>query len=106
MRAHGAVASKLRGKSVTEAVLADYRTAPIDERLKLMLAFIEELDGTPDARPLLDAGVDRRAIEEALAVVAMFETITRLADAFGFALQDEAGFDAGARSLLRFGYEL
>ena len=59
-----------------------------------------------DARAVLDAGVSPKAIEEALYVAALFNMINRLADAFGFAIPDQRGFDRGAKALLRFGYEL
>jgi alkylhydroperoxidase family enzyme len=93
-------------------VLADFRTAPIDEKLRAMLGFIQKLGKTPeavtaaDAELVLDAGVSREAFRQALYVVAMFEMITRLADSFGFEIPDGAGFEATAKSLLRFGYEL
>lgn len=112
MRAHGAVASQIKGKKVTEAVLADYKTAPIDEKLRAALAFLEKLARTPadvtpaDAQAVLDAGVSRKGVEEALFVSAMFHMITRCADAFGFAVPEEPGFLASAKSLLRFGYKL
>jgi hypothetical protein len=36
----------------------------------------------------------------------MFAFITRCADAFNFVIPNDAGFLAGAKSLLRFGYKL
>lgn len=95
-----------------EAVLADYRTAPIDEKLRAMLGFLEKLGRAPgevsgdDMKAVLAAGVTPAAVREALHVAAMFEMINRLADSFGFAVPDDAGFDASAKSLLRFGYKL
>ena len=93
-------------------MLKDYRTAPIDEKLRAMLGFIEKVTLLPtevkgeDLRPVLAAGVTPRGVEDALFVMAMFSTITRCADAFGFAIPDEKGFEASGKSLLRFGYEL
>lgn len=77
-----------------------------------MLVFIEKLCQTPgevgaaDAAAVLAAGVTPEGFREALYVVGMFSLITRLADAFGFAIPDDEGFEQGARSLLRFGYRL
>ena len=102
----------VRSKDVTAAVLADYRTAPIDEKLRAMLGLIEKLVLTPgevtgaDVEPVLAAGVTPQAVREALYVMAMFSLITRLADAFGFAIPDEKGFEASGKSLLKFGYKL
>lgn len=112
MRAHGAVASEIKGKDLTQAVLADYTTAPIDEKLRAMLGFLKKLSGSPekvtsaDASSVLAAGVTPKGVEDALAVAALFHMITRCADAFGFAIPEDEGFAAGAKNLLRFGYKL
>ena len=50
------------------------------------------------------AGVSDEAIEDALAVTAIFHTIDRLADSFNFALSDEEGYASSAKVLLRVGY--
>jgi hypothetical protein len=50
--------------------------------------------------------VSEQAFLDALYVQAMFQFITRCADAFRFHIPGEAGFQASARSLLRFGYRL
>jgi hypothetical protein len=77
-----------------------------------MLAFLETLTlrpgevGPADAKRVLEAGVSAQAFADALYVQAMFQFITRCADAFRFHVPDEAGFQASARSLLRFGYTL
>ncbi|GAA2389968.1 hypothetical protein [Dactylosporangium salmoneum] len=55
-------------------------------------------------RAVLAAGASRRQVEDALAVCAAFNTTARLADAFGFELLSPEGFDAGAKYLLRRGY--
>jgi alkylhydroperoxidase family enzyme len=97
---------------VTVAVLADYRTAPIDAKLRATLGFVEKLTLLPaevsgdDLRPVLAAGVTPSGVREALYVVAMFSMITRCADAFGFGILDDAGFEASGKALLKFGYEL
>jgi hypothetical protein len=43
-------------------------------------------------------------VEDALAVCAAFNTTDRLADAFGFELLSPAGFESGAKYLLKRGY--
>jgi hypothetical protein len=77
-----------------------------------MLGFLEALTlrpeevGPAEAKRVLDAGVSEQAFLDALYVQAMFQFITRCADAFRFHIPGEAGFQASARSLLRFGYRL
>jgi alkylhydroperoxidase family enzyme len=97
---------------VVDAVLADPASAPIDAKLKATLGFLAKVTRSPsdvtaaDAKAVLDAGVSRKAIQEALFVCAMFNLIDRLADAFGFAVPDEGAFRATAKMLVRFGYGL
>jgi alkylhydroperoxidase family enzyme len=100
------------GSEITNAVLEDYTTAPIDERLRAMLSFLKKLTLTPqavtadDARPVLAAGVSREAFTQALYVQAMFAFITRCADAFDFEIPPESSFVASAGALIKMGYRL
>ena len=57
-----------------------------------------------DMRAVLAAGVSHEQIEDALAVCFAFNTIDRLADAFGFFVMSPQGFAAGAKYLLARGY--
>ena len=57
-----------------------------------------------DMRALLNAGVSREQIEDALAVAFSFNTIDRLADAFGFFVPGPKAFEGGAKYLLARGY--
>ncbi len=97
-------------EGVTEAVLADVETAPIDEKLRAMIRFLEKVTvdpqsvGPDDARRVRDLGVSRQAMEDALMVAFCFNLITRLADAFGWYIPNESGFEASAKSLLAHGY--
>jgi alkylhydroperoxidase family enzyme len=84
----------------------------VGPKLEAMLRFLEVLTlrpaevGPADARRVLEAGVSEQAFKDALYVQAMFQFITRCADAFRFHIPEEAGFQASAQSLLRFGYKL
>jgi alkylhydroperoxidase family enzyme len=84
----------------------------VDEKLRAMLDFLEKLTREPaaigpaDAKRVLAAGVSERAFVDALYVQAMFQFITRCADAFAFEIPPDAAFRASAKSLLRFGYKL
>ena len=53
---------------------------------------------------VLAAGVSGQQIEDALAVGFAFNTTDRLANAFGFDLLSQEGFEAGAKYLLKRGY--
>jgi alkylhydroperoxidase family enzyme len=57
-----------------------------------------------DARAVLDTGVSRQQIEDALAICYAFNVTNRLANAFGFEVMSPEGFQAGAKYLLRRGY--
>ena len=73
-----------------QAVIEDYRHAPIDERLRATLEFLEKLTlhpeevGPADAAAVRAAGVSDEALEEAIHVCALFNIIDRMADALGF----------------------
>jgi len=68
-------------------VLADYETAPIDEKLRATLHFLVTLD---PARALA-AGVSKQALRDAADVQAGFELIARFADALGATPHSQAG---------------
>jgi alkylhydroperoxidase family enzyme len=68
-------------------VLADWRTAPVDERLRATLGFLEAVTLAPDradAAAARAAGVSEQALVDALLVCAWFNLIDRLADSFRF----------------------
>jgi uncharacterized peroxidase-related enzyme len=109
-RAHSAVAERaFRDRAKVSAVLSDLETAPIAEPLRATLRMLRKLtrehrvDAT-DMRTLLAVGVSREQIEDALAVCFAFNTITRLADAFGFVQPSPHAMEAGAKYLLARGY--
>jgi uncharacterized peroxidase-related enzyme len=111
MRSHGAVASKaLDDDGLVEAVLDDWRTAPVDDRVRAMLGFLETLTLDPDAvgpadmEPLREAGISDAAIEDAIHVSTLFAIYTRLADTFEFDIPESEGFAQGAVNLLKRGY--
>ena len=92
------------------AVLSDLETAPIEEPLRATLSLLQKLTRedsveAADMRAVLDAGVSREQIEDALAVCFAFNTTNRLADAFGFFVPGPKGFESGAKYLLSRGYK-
>lgn len=85
--------------------------APIAEPLRATLRMLGKLTRehtvtADDMRALLAAGVTRSQIEDALAVAFCFNVIDRLADTFEFHVPDAIAFQAGARMLLKRGYNL
>jgi len=99
------------GQGVTvEAVLADWRTAPVGAKVRGALAFLEKLTLTPetvgpeDVRLARAAGVSDAALREAIYVCFLFSTMDRLADAFGFEVADSGELTRGEWILRHFGY--
>ncbi|MFQ5920086.1 MAG: peroxidase-related enzyme [Thermoplasmata archaeon] len=109
---HGAAASLALEDDGTEAILADWRSAPLDDRMRAVFAFIEKLAHAPedlqgrDIDALRASGLTLAQIEEAVHISAGFHIINRLADAFGFQLPSPRGVVKGARGLLRYGYAM
>jgi alkylhydroperoxidase family enzyme len=91
-------------------VLENYRAAPIDEKLRAMLGLLEVSTLRPeeltpsDVRAVLEAGVSREAIRDALYVAFLFNTYDRLADTLGWELPDERYYTKAGQFLLKKGY--
>src|SRR5258708_25026460 len=84
--AHGAVAAKEMQRPAVDAVISDFRTAPISELLKSALAFLEVMTQRPKdlkaehAKAALSAGGSPQALIDAIAVRAVCGIIARYAD--------------------------
>ena len=93
-----------------QAVLNDWRTAPIDEKMRLTLGLLEKVTLSPvevsstDVQPLLAAGISEQAIEDALIICAGFNIISRIADALDVAIPSPEGFARTGEALLDHGY--
>ena len=91
-------------------MLADWRTAPIDEKLRATLGFLEKVTLSPadvdaaDVAPLRAAGVTDQAIREALYVAFIFNVMDRLADAFDFDIPSAPGLRRNGRLAQWLGY--
>ena len=75
-------------------MLDDYEAAPIDDRLRETLRFLETMTLRPaelDASRALAAGVSREALRDAAYVGAAFNLITRFADTIGAAPHSKSG---------------
>ena len=93
-------------------VLDDYRTAPIDEKLRAMLGLLEiftlhpEQLGPSDVRAVLDTGVTREAIRDAFYVAFLFNVYDRLADTLGWELPEQGYYAKAGQFLLKKGYSV
>jgi alkylhydroperoxidase family enzyme len=100
------------GAALTQRVLDDYTTAPIDEKLRATLGLLRKMTlepealGPGDVRAVLALGVSREAVGEAMHVAYLFNIYDRLADTLGWDVPaQETGFYASsARMLLKRGY--
>jgi len=93
-----------------QAILADWQTAPINEKLRATLGFLQKLTlcptkvATADVDRVRAAGVSDQAIEDAIYVCFVFSVLTRLADAFDFDLTTPARWQVGGKVFYRLGY--
>ena len=91
-------------------VLEDYRTAPIDEKLRAMLGLLETFTlrhdqlGPEDVRAVLATGVTKEMIRDAFHVAFLFNTYDRLADALGWELPADEFYRKAGKFLLKKGY--
>jgi alkylhydroperoxidase family enzyme len=95
---------------LTKAVLEDWRTAAIDEKLRATLGFLEKVTLSPDevgpadADVARDAGVSDAALVDAVYVCTIFNVIDRISDALDFAIPSPEEFNKQAKILLKRGY--
>jgi len=98
------------GDGTIDLVLDDYRTAPIDEKLRAMLGLLETFTLRPDEMSpssvleVLAAGQSRDAVRDAIYVAFLFNTYDRLADTLGWELPERGYYDKAGRFLLKKGY--
>jgi uncharacterized peroxidase-related enzyme len=108
---HQATAAAYLDQDTIGAVLADPKTAPIDDKLRATLAFLEKLTVSPrsltplDLQELRRTGVTDDQIENAVEVCVHFCIINRLADAFGFRLETPSELDNHAATLVKRNYK-
>jgi alkylhydroperoxidase family enzyme len=110
MGSHGAVASYALGEEVWQAVVDDWRTAPLSPELAATLVFLEKLTLRPDelaaadAEAVYAAGVSQQALRDAAAVCGLFNMIVRLADSLGWDVPTWDRLQQRAPAMLEGGY--
>ena len=111
VKTHSAVAEQAyRDLTRVDKALANPNDASIGEPLRATLSLLGKLTrensvNPDDIRVVMAAGASKQQIEDALAVCFAFNTTNRLADAFGFSIPAADAFDAGAKYLLKRGYQ-
>jgi uncharacterized peroxidase-related enzyme len=107
---HTAVTLKGTDPETVQAVFDNWRTAPVNEKVRATLGFLEKLTRAPesvsaaDLIPMKEAGVTKQGIEEAIYICFIFSTINRLADAFDFELANEKSLNRVGFVLYNMGY--
>jgi len=97
---------------VWQAVVDDWRSAPLRPELTATLAFIEKLTLRPDELTAADAdearaaGVSDQALRDAATVCALFSMIVRLADSLGWDVPPWEATRARAPAMLEGGYAI
>lgn len=92
-------------------MIADWRTAPVPEKLRVLLGFLEKLTlhpqdvGPADMVPLRAAGLSDEEIADAIHISTAFNLINRLADSMGWEMQKEKAVERFAGFLLKMGYK-
>jgi alkylhydroperoxidase family enzyme len=100
----------LGDRPLVDAVLRDYRTAPISDREKALFAFIEKVNRdssrlrVEDVEEVKAAGWSEEALYDAITVCALFNFYNKWIDATGVADMPAAAYDASGERLATFGY--
>ena len=95
---------------MVDAVLEDYRTAPIDDRDKALFAFIEKMNEQSNAvrREDIDrltaAGWSQEAIYDAITVCALFKFYNAWIDATGVHDLPAGAYEMSGRRMASEGY--
>ena len=100
----------LGNRPLVEAVLQDYRTAPISDREKALFAFIEKVNGAwsllrkEDVEEVKGAGWSEEALYDAITVCALFNFYNKWIDATGVDDMTAAAYEASGERLATLGY--
>ena len=95
---------------MVDAVLEDYRTAPISAREKALFAFIERMNRESftlqksDVQKVIDAGWTEEAVYDAITVCALFNFYNKWIDATGVADMPPEAYVMSGERLATAGY--
>ncbi|MEQ0565871.1 peroxidase-related enzyme [Amycolatopsis sp. NEAU-NG30] len=85
------------------AAVADLDTAPVDDKLRPVLAYVGKLTRTPsrmtdaDAEAVFAAGWDERALHDAVLVCALFNFMNRMVEGLGIRADEAYATTSGLR---------
>jgi uncharacterized peroxidase-related enzyme len=97
-------------RGLVEQLLEDIETAPVEPRLRSLLAYVRKLMLTPgqmsqaDADAAFDAGWDEHALHDAIAVTARAAFMQRLVEGHGFIPMTRETAAKRARDRVELGY--
>ena len=101
----------LENRALVDAVLDDYRTAPIPDADKALFAFIERMNGpdsgqmtAEDLAGVRAAGWSDEALYDAITVCALFNFYNKWIDATGVSDMPAAAYAASGERLASRGY--
>ena len=100
----------LGNRPLVDAVLQDYRTAPIGDREKALFAFIEKMNRESsrlqkeDLEEVKAAGWSEEALYDAITVCALFNFYNKWIDATGVSDMTTAAYAISGERLATFGY--
>ena len=93
-----------------QAVLADYRTAPLSHAERALFAFVDKVNRTStqitqaDVDAAKEAGWSEEALYDAITVCALFNFYNRWIDACGVHALSEEAHRAGGKRMAANGY--
>ena len=108
--AHGAMAALELGDPFVNTALQNPGKINPSGKLKQILVLLEKLVKTPeslstmDIKRIMDQGINRKELEDAMAVTAVFSITVRCANAFDFAQLDKEDAIRMAKQMLARGY--
>lgn len=97
-------------RGLIDQLLENLDTAPVEERLKPLLAFVRKLTRTPtemtqaDADAVFAAGWDEKALHDAIAIAGRAVFMHRLVAGHGFKLMPRETAEAHAKKRVEHGY--
>jgi len=109
---HVAIANLTTNTKITAEMLDSWRSMKLTPQVAATLALLEKLTlapdqvGPADMAQVRQAGVSDAALVDALHVCFLFNTINRLANAFGYDWGSDANALKGAAILNRIGYRM
>lgn len=100
----------MKDRTLVDAVLEDYRTAPISEPEKVLFGFIEKMNAASnqlqpgDLDEVVEAGWTEEAVYDAITVCALFNFYNKWIDATGVCDMPAAAYEMSGERLGTSGY--